>query len=256
MPGRCGGVPDYYGTVAMIRIFPDLETLSMEAAAQFVRQAKSSVNLRGRFCIALSGGSTPGRLYEILGGPPFIDEVPWTRSHIFWGDERCVAEDDNQSNALMARQALLDRVPVPRDQIHPILCHEAPAKSAEQYRDLLYDFYGGGPPVFDMVLLGLGENGHTASLFPHDEVLKEKNAWTASVYVKEQDMYRVTLMPAVINRARLVVFLVSGDSKATVFKEVIAGPSDPFRLPAQLIRPDSGELVWLADTAAASRLNQ
>jgi 6-phosphogluconolactonase len=196
------------------------------------------------------------RLYEILAGPPFLDNVPWIRTHIFWGDERCVPADDEKSNALMARKALLDHVPVPPDQIHPILCHKAPAKSAEQYQDQLYNFYAGGPPVFDLVLLGLGENGHTASLFPYAEILKDQNAWTSPVYVKEQDMYRVTLMPAVINRARLVVFMVSGDSKASVLKEVLAGPSDPFRLPAQLIRPESGELVWLADKAAAALLDQ
>jgi 6-phosphogluconolactonase len=249
-------MPHHYGTAAMIRIFADLETLSLEAAALFVRQATFSVNLRGRFCVALSGGSTPMRLYEILAGPPFLDKAPWDRTHIFWGDERCVAADDKQSNALMARQALLDHVPVPRTQIHPILCHKAPAKSAEQYRNLLYDFYAGELPVFDMILLGLGENGHTASLFPYDELLKDQDLWTASVYVKEQDIYRVTLMPAVINQARLVVFLVSGDSKASVFKEVLADPPDPFRLPAQLIRPEPGELVWLVDRAAAARLDQ
>jgi 6-phosphogluconolactonase len=240
----------------MIRVLSDPETLGLEAAALFVQQAQFSVNHRGRFCVALSGGRTPGRLYEILAAPPFLNDVPWEHTHIFWGDERCVPADDKKSNALMARQALLDHVPVSPDQIHPILCHEAPAKSARQYRDLLHDFYSGSPPVFDLVLLGLGEDGHTASLFPYAEILKDKNAWTSSVYVKEQDMYRVTLMPAVINRARLVVFLVSGDSKASVLKEVLTGPSDPFRLPAQLIRPESGKLVWLADNAAAARLDQ
>ena len=240
----------------MIRVLTDPEALSLETARLFARQAKVSVNLRGRFCVALSGGSTPVRLYEILAGPPFLDNVPWIRTHIFWGDERCVPADDEKSNALMARKALLDHVPVPPDQIHPILCHETPANSARQYRDLLQNFYSGGPPVFDLVLLGLGENGHTASLFPYAEILKDQNAWTSPVYVKEQDMYRVTLMPAVINRARLVAFMVSGDSKASVLKEVLAGPSDPFRLPAQLIRPESGELVWLADKAAAALLDQ
>jgi len=248
-------MPDYYGTAAMIRVLSDPEALSLKAAGIFVQQAQSSVNRRGRFCVALSGGRTPGHLYEILAGPLFLNKVPWERTHIFWGDERCVPADDKKNNALMARQMLLDHVPVPPDQIHPILCHEAPAKSAEHYRDLLYDFYGGGPPVFDLVLLGLGENGHTASLFPYDEILKDQDAWTSAVYVQEQDMSRVTLMPAVINRARLVVFLVSGDSKASVLKEVIAGPADPFRLPAQLIRPESGELVWLADKAAAALLD-
>ena len=240
----------------MIRVFTDKNTLSLEAAALFVQQAQFSVVHRGRFCVALSGGSTPGRLYEILAGPPFLNDAPWDRTHIFWGDERCVPADDQKSNALMARQALLDHVPVPPDQIHPILCHEAPANSARQYRDLLQNFYSGGPPVFDLVLLGLGEDGHTASLFPYDELLKDQDAWTSSVYVKEQDMYRVTLMPTVINRARLVVFLVSGDSKASVLKEVLAGPKDPFRLPAQLIRPQFGELVWLIDSDAAARLDR
>ena len=240
----------------MIRVLSDPDTLGLEAAALFVQQAQFSVNHRGRFCVALSGGHTPGRLYEILAGPPFLNDVPWEYTHIFWGDERCVPADDKKSNALMARQALLDHVPVPPDQIHPILCHEAPEKSARQYRDLLHDFYSGGPPVFDLILLGLGEDGHTASLFPYDERLKDQDTWTSSVYVKEQHMYRVTLMPAVINRARLVVFLVSGNSKASVLKEVLAGQLDPFRLPAQLIRPESGELVWLADSAAAARLDQ
>ncbi len=240
----------------MIRVFNDPEALALEAARIFVQQARFSVNRRDRFCATLSGGHTPGRLYELLAGPPFLDKVPWDRTHIFWGDERCVPANDKENNALMARQTLLDHVPVPQDQIYPILCHEAPTTSAEQYRDLLYDFYAGGLPVFDMVLLGLGENGHTASLFPYDEILKDQDAWTSSVYVKEQDMYRVTLMPAVINRARLVMFLVSGDSKASVLKEVIDGPTDPFRLPAQLIRPESGELVWLVDEAAAARLDQ
>ena len=226
MPGRCGGVPDYYGTAAMIRIFPDPETLGLEAARIFVQQAQFSVNRRGRFCVALSGGRTPVRLYEILAGPDFLDKVPWDRTHIFWGDERCVPADDKKNNALMARRTLLDHVPVPPDQIHPILCHEAPAKSAQAYRDLLYDYYAGGPPVFDLILLGLGEDGHTASLFPYHEILKDQDTWTSSVYVQEQDMYRVTLMPAVINQARLVVFLVSGDSKASVLKEVLAEPTD------------------------------
>jgi 6-phosphogluconolactonase len=249
-------MPDYYGAAAMIRIFSDLESLSLEAAGLFVQQAQSSADRRGRFCAALSGGRTPVRLYEILAEPIFHNKVPWNRTHIFWGDERCVPADDPKNNALMTRQRLLDHVPVPPEQIHPILCQKAPAKSAEQLRDLLVHFYAGGPPIFDFVLLGLGENGHTASLFPYDEVLRDQDAWTSSIYVQEQDMYRVTLMPAVINRARLVVFLVSGDSKASVLKEVVQGSADPYRLPAQLIRPEPGELVWLVDRAAAAMLDQ
>ena len=239
----------------MIRTLPDPESLSWEAAALFVRQAQLSVTKRERFAVALSGGHTPRRLYEILAGPPFRDEVAWEKTHVFWGDERCVPADDRRSNALMARKVLLDHVPVPRDQIHPILCHEKPAKSAKEYSDLLHDFFSAGPPVFDLILLGLGENGHTASLFPEFEILKNQTAWTASIYLKDQDMHRVTLMPAVINRARLVVFLVSGDSKAPALKEVLSEPVDPFRLPAQLVRPRTGELIWLADKAATAQLD-
>ena len=239
----------------MICTLPDLESVCREAAALFVRQAQLSVTHRERFAVALSGGHTPRCLYEILAGPPFRDKVAWEKTHVFWGDERCVPADDRRSNALMTRQVLLDHVSVPPDQIHPILCHEKPTKSAKQYSNLLHDFFYGGPRVFDLILLGLGKNGHTASLFPQAEILKDQTAWTASIYVKEQDMHRVTLMPAVINRARLVVFLVSGGSKASALKEVLTEPFDPFRLPAQLVRPQTGELVWLVDKAATAQLD-
>jgi 6-phosphogluconolactonase len=239
----------------MICTLPDLESVCREAAALFVRQAQLSVTHRERFAVALSGGHTPRCLYEILAGPPFRDKVAWEKTHVFWGDERCVPADDRRSNALMTRQVLLDHVPVPPDQIHPILCHEKPTKSAKQYSNLLHDFFSGGPPVFDLILLGLGENGHTASLFPQAEILKDQTAWTASIYVKEQDMHRVTLMPAVINRARLVVFLVSGGCEASALKEVLTEPFDPFRLPAQVVRPQTGELVWLVDKAATAQLD-
>jgi 6-phosphogluconolactonase len=239
----------------MIRTLADPESLSREAAELFVRQAQLSVTRRERFAVALSGGQTPRRLYGMLAGPPFRDAVAWDKTHIFWGDERCVPADDRRSNTRMVREALLDHVPVPSDQIHPIFCHQHPAQSAQHYSDLLHDFFGGGPPVFDLVLLGLGADGHTASLFPHAQILKDQTAWTASMYVKDQDMHRVTLMPAVINLARLVVFLVSGEAKASILKKVLSPPADPFRFPAQLVRPRTGELVWLADRAAAVQLD-
>ncbi|MCB2147294.1 MAG: 6-phosphogluconolactonase [Deltaproteobacteria bacterium] len=238
----------------MIRTLPDPEALCRAAAELFVRQARLSVTRRRRFAVALSGGQTPRRLYEILAVPPLRDSVAWDKTHVFWGDERCVPSDDRRSNARMAREALLDQIPVPPDQIHPISCDENPAQSARQYSDMLHDFFGGGPPAFDLILLGLGEDGHTASLFPQAEILNDQTAWTASVYVKAQKMHRVTLMPAVINRARLVVFLVSGDAKAAVLKAVLNEPTDPLQLPAQLVRPRTGELVWLADKAAAAQL--
>jgi 6-phosphogluconolactonase len=239
----------------MIRILPDSESLNREAAAIFVQQAQLAVARRDRFVVALSGGRTPRRLYEILANPPFCNEVVWEKTHVFWGDERCVPPDDRRSNALMARRALLDHVPVPPAHIHPILCYENPVTSAKQYGDLLHDFFSGKSPVFDLILLGLGENGHTASLFPQSRILKDPTAWTASIYLEEEGMHRVTLMPAVINRSRLVAFLVFGEAKASVLKKVLSEPSDPFSLPAQLVRPYNGKLVWLVDKAAAARLD-
>ena len=240
----------------MIRTLPDAESFYREAAALFVQQAQASIDARRRFVVALSGGQTPRPLYEMLAAPPFRNHVAWEKTHIFWGDERCVPVGDARSNARMAREVLLDHVPVPPLQIHPMFCHASPAQAAEAYRQCLSSFFSGALPVFDLILLGLGDNGHTASLFPQAEILKDRTAWTAHTYVQEQDMYRVTLMPALINRARLVVFLVSGASKASILSEVLDGPKDPLRLPVQLIRPQDGELVWLADKAAAAQLDQ
>ncbi|MDA8137610.1 MAG: 6-phosphogluconolactonase [Desulfobacteraceae bacterium] len=239
----------------MIRVLPDLDALGRAAAELFARQARLAISRRQRFAVALSGGQTPRGLYELLAAPPWRDAIDWQKIHVFWGDERCVPPDDPRSNARMARAALLDHVPVPPDQIHPILCHQNPARSAERYRDLLRDFFGNTPPVFDLILLGLGEDGHTASLFPQAQILHDSTAWTASVYVEAQAMHRVTLMPALINQARLVVFLVSGAAKAAILKAVLSEPADPVRWPAQLIRPGSNELVWLADMAAAAQLD-
>jgi 6-phosphogluconolactonase len=239
----------------MIRTLSDPQALYRAAAELFVRQAQLSISRRQRFAVALSGGQTPRRLYELLAGSPFRDGVAWEKVHIFWGDERCVPADDPRSNARMAREAILDHVPVPPDQVHPIVCHKNPAQSARQYGDLLRDFFGGGPPAFDLILLGLGEDGHTASLFPQAQILKDQAAWTASVYLEAQGMHRVTLMPAVINQARLVVFLVVGDAKASILKKVLIDPADPLRLPAQLVRPRPGDLVWLTDQAAGAELD-
>lgn len=235
----------------MISVFDDAEALSRGAAKLLVSAARKAVAARGRFSVALSGGSTPRRTYEVLAQPPFRDEAPWAQTHIFWGDERCVEPEDPRSNARMAREALLQRVPIPTGQVYPMVCHPTPAAGARRYEALLRDFFGAGAPRFDLILLGLGENGHTASLFPGDPVLSEPERWVAEVYVAEQDLYRLTLTPAIINQARLVAFLVTGAAKAAVVQEVRQGPRDPRRLPAQLIQPERGELHWLLDQGAA-----
>ena len=236
----------------MMEIYPDLATLSDAAAQFFADQAERAVAARGRFSVALSGGSTPRRTYELLARPPFGERVLWAKVHVFWGDERCVPADDPRSNYLMARQALLDHVPIPAEQIHPIPCSQEPHAEAECYEILLRRFFGERPPQFDVVLLGLGENGHTASLFPGTPVLEERQHWVADVYLAEQDLFRITLTAPLLNQAAVVVFLVAGAGKAAVLREVLEGPHDPIRLPAQLIRPKDGKVRWLVDQAAAS----
>jgi len=235
----------------IMQTYPDLETLSRAAARLFARQADQAVKVRARFSVALSGGQTPRRTYEILTQPPFRDQVPWERTHVFWGDERCVAPDDPRSNARLAREALLGRVPLPPAQIHPVSCTNSPATAATEYAALLREFFGAGPPRFDLIFLGLGEDGHTASLFPYDGALEERQRWTAAVYVPAQYLHRVTLTATLINQARVVVILVAGAAKAGALREVLHGPWDPHRLPAQLIKPEPGELYWLVDREAA-----
>ncbi len=234
----------------MIRVLSNPEALSRAAAALFVRRARTAIRRAGRFAVALSGGQTPRRAYEWLACPPFRDAVEWTRVHVFWGDERCVPFEDPRSNARMAHEALLDHVPIPRSQIHPIVCAGDPEAAAARYEAALRDFFGERPPRFDLIFLGLGEDGHTASLFPFSPALEEQARWVAAV--EGPDIPRVTLTFPVLNQARWVVFMVAGANKAAILREVQKGPLDPRRWPAQGIRPAAGRLLWLVDRAAAA----
>lgn len=239
----------------MIKICSDPEQLARTAAALFADSAQEAVERRGRFSAALSGGGTPLRTYEILAGPPYRDDLPWDRTHIFWGDERCVDPDSPLSNERLARRALLNQVPIPDRQVHPLRCAASPTEAAQRYEALLLAYFQDEPPRLDLVLLGLGEDGHTASLFPHTAVLQETRRHVADLYLPERDQLRVTLTAPLINQAQRVIFLVSGHQKARILREVLEGPRDPQRLPAQLIHP-AGELIWLADREAASLLQK
>jgi 6-phosphogluconolactonase len=237
----------------MISVFPDLEQLSHAASALIAQYALAAAAERGRFTIALAGGHTPKRTYELLATMPPEDPMPWTDIHVYWGDERYVPADDARSNQRMARERLLDHVPIPPGQVHAIEYAESLEESADRYEQCLREFLGRAPR-FDLILLGLGEDGHTASLFPHTPVLTERKRWVAAVHIDDQNLHRVTLTAPLINRARTVLFLVSGPHKASAVQAVRQGPADPDRLPAQLIRPVDGELRWLVDEAAAAHL--
>jgi len=240
----------------VIRVEPDREALARTAAELIAACARDAVRARGRFTVAVAGGGTPLPAYRSLASPALAGTVPWPGVHVFWGDERCVPPDDPSSNERAVREALLDRVPVPADHIHPIRCAGDPARAALAYDALLRSFFADGDgPTFDLVLLGLGENGHTASLFPGDPALQETSRWVVPARVAGQAFARVTLTAGVLNRARAVVFLVSGSAKAGVLRQVLEGPRRPERLPAQLIRPRFTQPLWLIDAEAASQLS-
>ena len=239
---------------SIIRIFGRIEALSKAAADLFEETARLSVASRGRFVVALSGGRTPRNAYQLLAGTPYRERIPWQQTYVFWGDERCVPRGDPNNNARMAFDTFLNYVPIPRSHIHPIPSEELPEKCADAYENLLRDFFQDQAPRFDLILLGLGEDGHTASLFPNSVVLEEQNRWVRELYLPEQKMYRVTLTPLIINKATRIAFLVQGADKAHIVRQVLAGPLQPKHLPAQLIRPTEGDLQWLMDDSAAAGL--
>lgn len=238
----------------MISIYPDYEKLSSAAASLFVECANQSVDSQSRFNVALSGGSTPKRAYELLASATNRELVPWGAMHVFWGDERCVPMDNPHSNARMAWETFLEKVPVPARQIHPIDCSREPRNAARDYENHLSNHFGGKLPVFDLIFLGLGEDGHTASLFPGTAAVDEFDRWVAEVFVPGQDFHRVTLTLPVINHARVVVFLVSGDRKAKILNQVMDKGLGREFIPAQRVEPSNGKLIWLVDRAAASQI--
>jgi 6-phosphogluconolactonase len=239
-----------------VNIYNDLESMSIAAADLFVKQSQIAVLNNGRFSVALSGGGTPERTFELLAQKPWIDQIPWYNTHIFWGDERCVPMDDNRHNALMAKRKFLKHVPVPTYHIHPVICDKSPKKAAEQYELLLRDFFKDQDTCFDLMLLGLGDDGHTASLFPGTPVLSEKKRWVAEVSIPKPGINRITLTVSLIERSALTVFLVAGAEKAVALKEVLEGKRNTSIFPAQLISPLNGELHWLVEKSAATLLKK
>jgi len=239
-----------------LRIFKDNEALSQAAADLFIESAKQAVNARGRFLVALSGGSSPSGLYRLLAGDPFRDRIAWEKTFVFWGDERCVPPDDEGSNYHQADQLLLGRVSIPRENILRVKGELVPYEASNAYAQTLEDFSDPDLdwPRFDLILLGMGEDGHTASLFPGSDVEAASPTLAVTSDYQGRPANRVTLTPPVINSAREILFLVIGESKASTLQEVLRGPHQPERLPAQRIRPADGELIWLLDEGAASKL--
>jgi 6-phosphogluconolactonase len=240
-------------------ILPDPVALADEAARRFVALAQAAVADHGRFAVALSGGSTPRALYERLGQSPLSEAIDWANVHVFWGDERMVPPDDIESSYRMARETLLAHVPIPAANIYPVpTIGGTPEAAASAYEETIIAVFGTDSPRFDLILLGIGADGHTASLFPgQPEVVRPTTALAVAVHnAPKPPPTRVTFSYTLINAAANVLFVVSGADKAVALHRVLRGPVDVARLPAQGVRPKQGELVWLVDAAVAKELSQ
>lgn len=233
-----------------VQIFKDLPALSQAAAQLFIDCAHEAIAERGRFLVALSGGGTPTATYRLLVDAP----IDWSHVHVFWGDERCVPVSDPGNNHTQARDMLLAHVPIPVDNIHRVESELEPAAAARAYAATLSGFSSPWPR-FDLILLGMGDDGHTASLFPGSPVDETEAVIAVTAHYQDRPANRVSLTPRVINDARQVVFLVSGQSKSETLASVLNGDYHPDVFPAQRIRPSDGTLTWLVDEAAGSKLN-
>lgn len=239
-----------------IFIFQTAETLAQAAADLMIKLSKQAIESRGRFVIALSGGTTPESLFKLLSKPPYRVQIPWNQTFVFWGDERVVPVDSKLNNASRAKKLLLDKINIPTININSIPVDLEPINAAKKYESSLKKFFGKDSPRFDLIFLGLGENGHTASLFPGSDVVFEKKRLIKEAYVAAQSMFRITMTPLLINQAHNILFLVEGEKKAEVLKTVLLGQPQPDTFPAQVINPEDGNLYWFVDNMAAALLPQ
>ena len=238
-------------------VFKDTSELSKGLAEWVTSLIEETLTRKERFSLVLSGGNTPKKLYELLASPHYAERIDWKKIYVFWGDERAVPFEDNRNNARMAFDSLLNKVEIPREQIHLIDTGLSPEAAAMEYEEELCEFFGTDVlprHTFDLVLLGMGDDGHTLSLFPGEPIIHEEKLWVAALYLKLQDMYRITLTKNIVNRADHIVFMISGSEKAHALHEVLEGEYNPERFPSQLIIPTRGELHFFMDEAAASLL--
>jgi 6-phosphogluconolactonase len=242
-----------------VEVLASPDDVAAAATELFIRSAKQAIATQGRFDVALSGGSTPKAMFALLASPPYDRQVDWASVHLFWGDERCVPPDHPESNYGVARAILLDKVGVPAANVHRFITERGEAQqiAAAYAADIAQHFglSGGQLPRFDLIYLGMGPDGHTASLFPHTAALHITDRLTAANYVEKLNAERLTLTAPVLNNAALVAFLVAGADKASALYEVLEGALNPDTYPAQLIQPAQGRLYWLVDKAAAAKLN-
>jgi len=240
-----------------LEVYDNPQELAWAAALRFAGLAHGSIAGSGKFTVALSGGSTPKSLLSLLAGKPFADSLPWSSIYFFWGDERCVPPDHPDSNFLMASQTLLSKIPIPSGNIFRIPAEDNdPEQAATKYASTLRQFFNSDSPRFDLIFLGMGADGHTASLFPDTAALRIEDQTVVANFVEKFKTHRITLTAKTINQAHQVIFLVVGEDKATALKEVLEGERRPEKYPSQLIKPVDGNLLWMLDVAAASLLSE
>jgi len=239
-----------------LHIFPTPDALSAAAAKWIADHITKTLKKKGRYTIALSGGNTPKQLHKILSESPYKEQIDWSKLHVFWGDERDVPFTDDRNNAKMAFDTLLNSVPVPKSQIYIMRTDIPPDQSAEEYEKILRKYFDDSEhsQSFDLVLLGMGDDGHTLSLFPGTSIIHEEKKWVMSFFLQTQNMYRISLTRSITNRSACIAFLTTGKNKAIALQEVLEGNYNPDLYPSQVIKPTNGELHWFVDEAAASLL--
>ncbi len=237
-----------------LNVTKNIDDLSQQFADWIVGYIKKGLKTKNRFTIVLSGGNTPKKLYQLLASDKYKNKIEWSKLHFFWGDERCVPFTDERNNAKMAFETLLNHVPVLKEQVHIMRTDIDPESSAQGYEKLLHQYFTESNQTFDLVLLGMGSNAHTLSLFPGYPIVNEKKNWVKSFYLKEENINRITLTAPVVNASACITFLISGSDKATALQHVLKEKFDPDLYPAQIIHPYNNELYWWVDEAAATGL--
>lgn len=239
-----------------LNIYDSKEKLSEEMTSWMCDLINSTLQDQEFFTLALSGGETPQMLYKKLASEEYKEKINWKRVHIFWGDERVIPFDDDRNNARMAFKNLINQITIPPAQVHKMRVDIEPLFAAKDYENVLQVYFGNTEKSFDLILLGVGNDGHTLSLFPGSLVVDEKQHWVNAVYNEKQKMYRITLMPSIVNKASRIAFMVTGENKSEILYRIIEGQYEPNVLPAQLIKPENGELHWFLDKNAAKKLNK
>lgn len=235
-----------------IKIVPDLPPLYRAGADEFTHCAREAISARGRFAVALSGGSTPKGVYSLLAQ---VNDLPWDKIHLFFGDERHVPPDHPDSNYRMTNESLLSKISIPQQNVHRMAAELDAGQAASKYQAELRDFFQPPPgewPRFDLIMLGMGPDGHTASLFPGSAALNENSRWVVANWVEKFQAYRLTFTFPVINHASEIMFLVAGEDKSQVLQEVLQGKTEAY--PCQRVKPLNGRLLWIVDKAAAKLL--